>query len=343
MTVTFPKMLLRASKEKTVTELVSESDEKIVFLDEDESSEESFDDTTKNVSKRKIPIIPLRSTLQYLFVNTANYPFRPWQEFINQYFPDKQIQLRSLIFNSEWDDFFNQVENKPYFKNIENKLSQICQKGNAIVPHPELLFNAFNLLSPQKIKVVFIGQDPYADIRNINGQKIPQAVGLCFSVPFNYPIPPSLRNIYQNLKEHRHIKQIPEHGCLAGWEMQGCFMINAALTTIHQQFGAHREIWKDFTVDLINYLNTKMEHLVFVCWGRDAHMLCLDIDPRKHHLITTSHPSPNSYLRDFQGFSYGKNKDRKKVIYPSFQSVDHFGKINHYLRTVSRGEIIWDI
>ena len=206
------------------------------------------------------------------------------------------------------------------------------------------MFNTFNVLSPKQIKVVIIGQDPYPGANKINGKLIPQAMGFSFSVPLNYPKPRSLEKIYENLLEFEHIKKIPNGGCLAPWILQGCFMINATLTTFYIKKNVHKNTWKFFTDDLLEYINSKCENIVFAVWGAQAHQLCQNIDPYKHHIITSSHPSPLGYDKTFSGFTYGKNKNPKeRVTYQPFKSTDHFGRINTYLKSVGKKEIMWDL
>ncbi len=231
---------------------------------------------------------------------------------------------------------------------MEEKLTaQLENESKTILPNAELCFNSFNVLSPGKIKVVFIGQDPYVDVEKINGKYVPQATGFAFSIPVSYPKnPPSLVNIYKNMIEFGHLKKMPATGCLANWILQGCFMINAALTTIYGEKNAHSLIWKNFTDDLLKYLNDNFENLVFVVWGKFAHNICLNIDPNRHHIITSSHPSPLGFDKTFEGKTYGMVKrftDRKTTIYASFKSTDHFGRINQYLKSVGKSEIIWDL
>ena len=261
-------------------------------------------------------------------------------------FPDKKVNLRSLIFNPAWYEFFDMIEKKPYYKRMEEIFSEYLVKNKyAIIPYPELVFNAMNILSPNKIKCVFIGQDPYPTVNKINGRWIPEAMGCCFSVPLGYPKPKSLENIYKNLLDFRHIKEIPSTGCLAGWILQGCLMINASLTTFAGKKNAHKNVWKNFTNDLLAYINSKCNNVVFVVWGKDAHLLCLNIDPMKHHIITSSHPSPLGFDKTFSGFIYGalNPSKRKNVVYKPFKTIDHFGGINEYLRSVNKGEIMWDL
>lgn len=312
--------------------------EEITYMDSSSSSEEDETINKTNIIKYFFDIKPLS---HYLFANVSNYDFKTWQDYFKI---SDDIKLRSLIFNKDWDEFFDEIENKQYYKNIEDKLFK--KKNDKILPYPELLFNSFNIMSPKDIKVIFIGQDPYIDIKDFNGKKIPQAMGFSFSVPLNYPIPPSLINIYHNLLKFKHIQKFPTSGCLAGWIMQGAFMINSSLTTIYKESNAHKLLWKDFSNDLINYLNTKLNKIVFVVWGKDAHYLCLNVDPNKHFIITSSHPSSYAFKNNVSGYTYGKVKnlkDRKQIIYPSFESVDHFGQINNYLESVNKNKIFWDV
>lgn len=288
------------------------------------------------------PVIGDRPLIEYIFANANNYNFKTWKNF----FPDKKIHLRSLIFNPLWNDFFDSIERKPYLKTIEKILSGFLYMKENIVPYPELVFNAFNILSPKKIKTIIIGQDPYPGVNNIGNKTVPQAMGFSFSAPLNSPKPESLKNIYDNLLQYGHIQKIPQSGCLTTWILQGCFMINASFTTFQAKRNAHKETWKQFTNDLISFININLENVVFVVWGRDAFELCKNIDPRRHHIITSSHPSPLAFHKTFEGFVYGPVKseaNRKRVTYPAFKTTDHFGKINEYLKSVNKTEIIWDL
>lgn len=320
------------------------------FESENESESESdteleiepdieFDNqNTKLNSNNKL--LSSKIVTDYLFANANDYHFKSWEKT----FPDSQVKLRSLLLNPAWNQFFDIIQRKPYFKNMEKILSDyLKKKEHTILPHAELVFNSFNVLSPNKIKVVILGQDPYIGINKINNQGIPQAMGFSFSVPLNYPKPVSLTNIYQNLVDFGHAEKKPESGCLATWIMQGCFLINSAFTTFLGKSNAHKDLWMEFTKDLLKYLNDKCNHLVFLAWGGNAHRLCLLIDPEKHRIITSSHPSSmqNAYMNQLSGLSYGK--ERKQVVYPSFKSLDHFGRTNEYLKSIGKTPIIWDL
>lgn len=281
-----------------------------------------------------------KSILDYVFANVDNYKFKTWKEC----FPDNKVNLKALIFNSKWNEFFEIISSKKYYHGIERILSGFLENNKDIIlPYGELVFNSLNILSPEKIRVVIIGQDPYPAINKINQKNIPQAMGFSFSVPLGYPKPKSLENIYNNLLHFNHLKKIPETGCLAMWILQGCFMINSTFTTFNGQKNVHKNIWKDFTNDLLSYINKKCENVVFLVWGKDAHIKCLNIDPKRHHIITSSHPSPLGFDKTFSGFIYGNSKNKKSVTYPSFKLTDHFGQVNTYLKSIGKIEILWDL
>ncbi|AGF85481.1 glycosylase family 1 [Moumouvirus goulette] len=165
-------------------------------------------------------------------------------------------------------------------------------------------------------------------------------MGLSFSVPMNCEVPPSLKNIYKNLQDFKNIVSIPDHGCLASWVVQGCFLLNAALTTILKISDVHKKFWVNFTKDLLKYITEKYENIVFIVWGKSAHEMCQNIDPEKHCIITSSHPSPLA-TKPLNGTTYGKNKNYTK--YPLFKDVNHFGLANKYLKSHSKQEILWDV
>lgn len=263
----------------------------------------------------------------YYLIDSDNYHFKPW---------NKISSLKSLIFNDAWNDFFDIIEKKSYFKILENEIFNFNDK---VIPYPELIFSSFNMLSPYQIKVIFIGQDPYPGFIIKNNKIIPQAMGLSFSVPLNYDKPKSLDNIYKNLLEYNHIQKIPNTGCLISWTLQGCFMINASFSTTLSTSNAHKSIWKKFTRDLLIYLNS-LDNIVFVVWGKDANNLCFNIDPDKHFIITSSHPSPFSAHKTFTGSVY---KSNSYTTYPSFLSIDHFGLINKYLESKNKDIINWNL
>lgn len=328
-------MLSRTVEKKKLKEDLS--DEEVSDFMDDESDEELIPIVPIKRSVCK-SILPKRLVIDYIFANTKTYNFRTWSEC----FPDNSVRLRSLIVNPAWNEFFDKIEKKPYYENMERIISGYLKKKESIVPHAELVFNVFNALSPDQIQVVIIGQDPYPGANTFEKKEIPQAMGFSFSVPLNYPKPPSLNNIYSNLLEFGHIRKIPNGGCLASWILQGVFMMNSSLTTfIGNRNHPHKDLWKNFSADLIDYINKKCKNVVFLVWGKPAHLMCSNLDPYKHCIVTSSHPSPYAYAETVTGNTYGKN--RKPTTYPSFKSTDHFGRMNEYLKSVGKKEIFLDL
>ena len=333
---------------------------KSIFLDEDEESDDDIiyvantcivpnsnsNSNSNSIIKTNIVRPKTRITqslLSYMFINANYYNFKSWDKC----FPDGNVSLRSLVKNPEWDEFFDSVESKEYFKQIELELGNyiIKESKKTILPYAELTFNIFNILSPSKIKVIIIGQDPYISTNNIKNKEVPQATGFSFSVPLNYgKLPPSLVNIYNNLVKYGHMEKLPEHGSLTYWILQGCFLMNASFTTFRGLSNAHSKIWEKFTQDLLLYINNKCSNVVFLVWGKFAHNLCMNINANKHHLITSSHPSPYSVSNTFMGKKYitDKNNKNNDMLYPSFNDTDHFHLVNKYLESKSRDGILWN-
>jgi len=157
-----------------------------------------------------------------------------------------------------------------------------------IYPSFEHIFNAYNACSFQNTRVVILGQDPYHQIN--------QANGLCFSVPEGVLFPPSLKNINKELQVDLGISLAS--GNLLNWANQGVLLINSILTVEDSLPGSHANIgWLTFTKLILNVLNQQKSGLVFMLWGNYAQKLGKDLDPTKHHIIKTSHPSPLSANR----------------------------------------------
>lgn len=282
-------------------------------------------------------------------IDANNYTgYVEWKKYYN----NTPIKLIKLLKEVTWVPFFDSL-NKNTIKYIENGLKNEMKKGE-IVPYPSLLFTSFNMVPSYKVKVVIIGQDPYPSITSTNGMKIPNATGLCFSAPRNITKPKSLINVYSNLHKYGHIKNIPNTGNLYMWALQGCLMINAALTTQCGKPGEHKSLWEVFTRELIAYLNNNFKNLVFLVWGSDAHKLTINVNPKRHKIIVSSHPSPMSCNMSLNGNKYsgeccnGKEeiqKDKKKkssIVYPSYSKCDHFGETNNYLIDNGIIPILWD-
>lgn len=182
---------------------------------------------------------------------------------------------------------------KPYFLALKQFLVQEKQQGHQIFPPGKLIFNAFNSTPFDQVKVVIIGQDPY------HGPG--QAHGLCFSVQHGVKPPPSLKNIYKELLADLGVPT-PNHGNLEKWTAQGVLLINAMLTVRARTPASHQKKgWEEFTDAVIKKLNDEQSGIVFICWGRYAQNKANFIDPTKHHVLKSAHPSPFSAHSGFFG------------------------------------------
>jgi uracil-DNA glycosylase len=182
--------------------------------------------------------------------------------------------------------------------------------GKVIYPESKNIFNAFNATPLEQVKVVIIGQDPY------HGPG--QAHGLSFSVQPGVDVPPSLRNIFKEIRNDLSLP-MPAHGCLQSWTTQGVLLLNATLTVEHANAGSHQgKGWETFTDRVIKLVSDEREGVVFMLWGSYAQRKIELIDAGKHLILTAPHPSPLSAHRGFLG-------------------CKHFSKTNDYL--LSRGQV----
>ncbi len=166
-------------------------------------------------------------------------------------------------------------------------------KTHKIYPPAKLIFNAFDQCPFDKLKIIILGQDPY------HGPG--QAHGLCFSVNDRVAFPPSLRNIFKELKNDVG-KEIPQSGNLIDWAKQGVLLLNATLTVRANQAGSHQKKgWETFTNAVIHKIDEEKEHVVFILWGNYAIQKGKLIDQNKHLVLTSVHPSPLSASRGFFG------------------------------------------
>lgn len=188
----------------------------------------------------------------------------------------------------DWAQLLKDEVGKAYFLELENYITK--QRATEIVFPPEhLVFEAFRKTPLNCVKVVLLGQDPY------HGDC--QAHGLCFSVPAGVPFPPSLRNIFKELKEDTG-NAIPMTGDLSSWAKNGVLLLNATLTVKRNEAGSHAgKGWEQFTDKIIELLSEKKSGLVFILWGGYAKKKKHLIDESKHFIIESNHPSPLSANR----------------------------------------------
>ncbi|MFK8048248.1 MAG: uracil-DNA glycosylase [Halioglobus sp.] len=185
-----------------------------------------------------------------------------------------------------------------------------------IFPAGAEMFSAFSHTPLDKVKVVILGQDPY------HGEG--QAHGLCFSVKPGVAIPPSLRNIYQELHDELGLA-IPGHGHLTSWADQGVLLLNSVLSVEASKAGSHQgKGWETFTDKVIDVINRKREGVVFMLWGSYAQKKGAIIDTSRHCVLKAPHPSPLSAYRGFFG-------------------CGHFLQANQYLLDKNETPIDWTL
>jgi uracil-DNA glycosylase len=189
------------------------------------------------------------------------------------------------------------------------------RRAGVIYPPQSEVFAALAATSPEKVRVVILGQDPYTGPG--------QAHGLCFSVPPGVKPPPSLKNIFKELQADLGFEP-PNHGCLHSWAEQGVLLLNAALTVREGTPGSHFECWNAFTDAVVQTVDAGVTPVVFILWGAFAQKRAAWIDSRKHRVIQSAHPSPLSARNGFFGSR-------------------PFSKANEALKELSREPIDWRI
>ena len=198
--------------------------------------------------------------------------------------------LESNLLPPSWENALQAEINKPYFPELLEFVQQERQNKQIYPPEQEV-FTAFKLTPLEEVKVVILGQDPY------HGKG--QAHGLSFSVKQGVSLPPSLKNIFQELKTDLGIP-IPQQGNLSPWANQGVLMLNAVLTVQASKPNSHKDKgWENFTDAVIKVVSEQRPHVVFVLWGRYAQNKAKLINQPKHTIIKSPHPSPFSANKGF--------------------------------------------
>ena len=212
-----------------------------------------------------------------------------------------------------WAEKLSEEFEKEYFKNLTDFVKEEYQE-HTIYPSGKQIFNAFDHCPFDQVKVVILGQDPY------HGPG--QAHGLAFSVNEGIPFPPSLLNIFKELKQDLGVP-LPPNGSLERWADQGVLLLNASLTVRAHQAGSHQKKgWEEFTDQVIRTLAEKRKGLVFMLWGSFAQKKASVISDPSHLKLYAPHPSPLSAHRGFLG-------------------CGHFSKANEFLRKNGGEGIIW--
>lgn len=233
---------------------------------------------------------------------------------------DNEFRPSAVKMDPSWKRQLADQFSLPYMLELRAFLKSELKTGKSIYPKPSEWFAAFDHTPFEKTKVVILGQDPY------HGPG--QAHGLCFSVKPGVPPPPSLVNIYKEMKTDLGFER-PTHGYLMPWAEQGVLLLNSVLTVRDGLPASHQKKgWERFTDRAIELLNEKREHVVFILWGAYAQKKGAAIDRQRHLVLEGPHPSPLSASRGFFGsrpFSKTNNYLEAKAIAP----IDwHLGRVD---------------
>lgn len=215
---------------------------------------------------------------------------------------------------TNWDDFLEQESKEEYYIKLMEKVNE-AYATETVYPSKEEMFSCFDLCPYEDVKVVIIGQDPYHGTG--------QAHGLSFSVKPGIKIPPSLKNIYKELKADLGIDP-PNHGYLTSWAKQGVLMVNTSWSVTEGKAGSHKKFgWTKFTQRVLDVLNNYDKPLVFILWGNHAIEAAKGIDNPKHLLLKAPHPSP--------------------LAGGGFFGTRPFSQTNAFLEEMGRGIVDWRI
>lgn len=217
--------------------------------------------------------------------------------------------------SNDWLQPLQKEFKKPYYRKLYDTVKREYSTYQVFPPADDI-FNAFHLTPLSEVKVVILGQDPY---HNVN-----QAHGLCFSVQPTVEIPPSLENIYKELRDDLGCK-IPNNGYLVKWAKQGVLLLNTVLTVRAHQANSHQNIgWEQFTDAVIEILDQQDRPMVFLLWGKPAQRKKAMLHNPNHLILEAPHPSPLSAYRGFFG-------------------CRHFSKTNQFLEEHGLTPIDWQI
>lgn len=265
--------------------------------------------------KKKIKVFNKKPRL-----NILNRPPRPeidqsWtlMRIVTEHVPDT------------WEAVFKEA--MPELKDVDEILRELEKEEGPYFPLKKDLFRAFEMTPLPDVRVVIVGQDPYHDTYHDGTRYLPRAQGLSFSVNRKANLPPSLINIYREIKRTHPEFIIPAHGDLSEWARQGVLLLNACLTVKPRCPASHGSIWMGFINRVVNAINAVNKHCIYVLWGNEAQKLARLL-PGSVHVLTSAHPS-------------GRNKN--KNVREPFVGNGHFLKINELLAGHGKGQINWNI
>lgn len=213
-----------------------------------------------------------------------------------------------------WQDVINKQKEQEYFQKLENEINHLYDT-TTIFPEKKNIYNAFDTTPLDELKVVILGQDPYHGAG--------QAQGLAFSTPKEIKNPPSMVNILKEIKDDLKRDSSCLDGDLTPWAKQGVLLLNTILTVEESKPKSHHKLgWEIFTDNIIKHISANCDDVIFILWGAPAIAKTKLIDTKKHHILTSPHPSPLSSYRGFFG-------------------CKHFSKTNEILESLGKKEINW--
>lgn len=213
-----------------------------------------------------------------------------------------------------WQDIIDNEKEQNYYKSLKKSIDEKYETST-VFPPKDKIFNAFFKTPIDNLKVVILGQDPYHGAG--------QAQGLSFSTPSDIKNPPSMQNILKEINEDLQRVSNCSDGDLTPWAEEGVLLLNTILTVEESKPKSHHKLgWEIFTDNIIKYISSNCEDIVFILWGGPAIAKMKIIDESKHHILTAPHPSPLSSYRGFFG-------------------CKHFSKTNKILKNIGKEPINW--
>lgn len=227
----------------------------------------------------------------------------------------EQLPPVAVQIESSWKTALAEEFRKPYFHALIDGLKEDIRGGATVYPPGPLIFEAFAKTPLTEVKAVILGQDPYHNPG--------EAMGLSFSVPRGIRTPPSLQNVYEELRTDLSIEPA-QHGDLSAWAEQGVLLINSILTVRKNAPKSHHKLgWNKFTDAVIEVIDRELEHVVFLFWGKSAQAAGAHVDRNKHLVLDAPHPSPLA-----RGAFFGSKP---------------FSQANAYLQQYGRTPIDWQL
>ncbi len=213
-----------------------------------------------------------------------------------------------------WQNIIEKEKQKDYYQSLKEEIDRRYETTTVFPPQSKI-FNAFLKTPIENLKVVILGQDPYHGLG--------QAQGLSFSTPSDIKNPPSMQNILKEINEDLQKVSSCIDGDLTAWAEQGVLLLNTILTVEESKPKSHHKLgWEIFTDNIIKYISSNCENVVFLLWGSPAIAKSKLIDESRHHILTAPHPSPLSAYRGFFG-------------------CKHFSKTNEFLNSIGKKPIDW--